>query len=230
MLACRPDEAGRRLLAGLPSWKVLPYAGRMSIRHITASLAALALSAAGFVLAAPPATAAGTHNVYVCHESSVRGNPGDSILLHNDCGKTIYFWPSWTAGVIAEDFGTGSASTQILDGASRTLTMGTVGSGAINFQLYSPAATVTISVIVVDPAVEVVVPRVIVLHDEFQQVGLPASGSCADVPSPVGHYPGFPFGGWSQSWAQWINGGAGGPVCTRELYFDQSAGEWEILR
>ena len=48
-------------------------------------------------------------------------------------------------------------------------------------------------------------------------MGVPASGSCADVPSPVGHYPGFPFGGWSKSWAQWINDGTGGPVCTREV-------------
>lgn len=124
----------------------------------------------------------------------------------------------------------GSASQQIKDGDSRTLTLGTIGSGTIPFLVYGPYPNRTISVTVVDPAVEVVVPRVMLLHDEFQQVGVPASGSCANVPSPVGHYPGFPFGGWSTSWAQWINGGTGGPVCTRELYFDQNAGEWEILR
>ena len=49
MLACRPDEAYRRLLAGLPSWKVLPYAGRMSIRRVTAGLAALAVAAVRIV-------------------------------------------------------------------------------------------------------------------------------------------------------------------------------------
>ena len=38
-----------------------------------------------------------------------------------------------------------------------------------------------------------------------------------DVDPAVGHYPGFPFGGWSKSWSQWINGGKGAPVCHREL-------------
>ncbi len=33
----------------------------------------------------------------------------------------------------------------------------------------------------------------------------------------MGHYPGAPFGGWSKSWAEWINDGKGGAVCTREL-------------
>jgi hypothetical protein len=199
----------------------------MSIGRITASLAALAVAATGFALAAPPANAAGTHHVYICHDSSVRGNPGDSIVLHNDCQGTVFPSPAWTAGVIVQDWN-GPASQQINDGDSRTLTMGTIGSGTIPF--ITPPGNKTISVTVVDPAVEVVVPRVLVMHDEIQQVGLPASGSCADVSSPVGHYPGFPFGGWSQSWAHWINNGTGGPVCTRELYFDQSAGEWEILR
>lgn len=201
----------------------------MTIRQITAILAALALSATGFVVAAPTASAAGTHTVYVCHDSSVRGNPGDSIVLHNDCGGLVVPSPAWTVGVIVQDWN-GPASQQINAGDSRTLTMGTVGSGTIPFLVYGGNPNTTITVTVVDPAVEVVVPRVIVLPDEFQQVGVPASGSCADVPSPVGHYPGFPFGGWSKSWAQWINNGAGGPVCTRELYFDQNASEWEILR
>ena len=48
------------------------------------------------------------------------------------------------------------------------------------------------------------------IHDYLQQVGVPASGDCADVPADVGHYPGFPIGGWSKSWAMWINDGKGG--------------------
>lgn len=199
----------------------------MSIRRITASLAAVAVAATGLVLAAPTASAAGTHNVYICHDTSVRGNPGDPIVLHNDCQGTVFLSPAWTAGVIVEDWN-GAASAQIPFPGNRTLTMGTIGSGTISF--ITPGGNRTLSVTVVDPASEVVVPRVMLLHDEFQQVGVPASGNCADVPSPVGHYPGFPFGGWSKSWAQWINNGAGGPVCTRELYFDQNAGEWEILK
>jgi hypothetical protein len=51
----------------------------------------------------------------------------------------------------------------------------------------------------------------------LQQVGVPASGDCADVPVTVGHDQGFPIGGWSKTWANWINNGTGGPVCTRTV-------------
>jgi len=51
----------------------------------------------------------------------------------------------------------------------------------------------------------------------LQQVGVPASGDCADVPVTVGHDQGYPIGGWSKSWSQWINNGTGGPVCTRTV-------------
>ncbi|MGB1141363.1 MAG: hypothetical protein ACPG1A_10720 [Halioglobus sp.] len=51
----------------------------------------------------------------------------------------------------------------------------------------------------------------------LQQVGVPASGDCADVPVSVGHDQGFPIGGWSKSWANWINNGTGGAVCTRTV-------------
>ena len=33
----------------------------------------------------------------------------------------------------------------------------------------------------------------------------------------VGHDQGYPIGGWSKSWSQWINNGTGGPVCTRTV-------------
>jgi hypothetical protein len=32
--------------------------------------------------------------------------------------------------------------------------------------------------------------------------------------------------GWGPSWAMWANGGTGGYVCDRELYFDTASGEW----
>jgi hypothetical protein len=71
--------------------------------------------------------------------------------------------------------------------------------------------------------------RVLVAHDYFQQVGVPASGLCTDVPSPTGHWPGFPFGGWGKSWAQWINDGKGGPVCTREIAFNPTSGTYVLV-
>lgn len=34
-------------------------------------------------------------------------------------------------------------------------------------------------------------------------------------------------GGWSRSWAQWANGGAGGPVCTRTISYRHGA--WQVV-
>lgn len=48
-----------------------------------------------------------------------------------------------------------------------------------------------------------------------QQVGRDASGCDATH-------------GWTPSWAQWMNGGKGGDVCTRTLIYSQSAGKWVV--
>ncbi len=53
----------------------------------------------------------------------------------------------------------------------------------------------------------------------MQQFARPASGTC-DAAQPVGlDWSGVASGGWSESWAQWANGGQGGSVCTRTLEF-----------
>ncbi len=78
----------------------------------------------------------------------------------------------------------------------------------------TPSFPVLIEVVVT--ATPIVTP-VVTVHDDLQQVGVPASGDCKDVPVTVGHYDGYPIGGWSKSWAMWINDGKGGPVCTREI-------------
>jgi len=60
----------------------------------------------------------------------------------------------------------------------------------------------------------------------LQQVGVPAVGGCAAVVEPSANWAGVAYGGWGLSWAQWINNGAGGPVCSRLLVFDASAVDW----
>lgn len=60
----------------------------------------------------------------------------------------------------------------------------------------------------------------------IQQFGLPATGSC-DAAAPAGlNWGGAGTGGWGVSWAQWVNGGAGGPVCTRTLSYSNALGRW----
>ena len=60
----------------------------------------------------------------------------------------------------------------------------------------------------------------------MQQFGKPESMTC-DEAQPEGlNWSGVPSGGWGESWAQWMNGGNGGTICTRELVY--RAGTWAI--
>jgi len=59
-----------------------------------------------------------------------------------------------------------------------------------------------------------------------QQFGRPASGTCADAAPASLNWGGSSSGGWGESWAQWMNGGTGGAVCTRTLLYSTSSGAW----
>jgi hypothetical protein len=61
----------------------------------------------------------------------------------------------------------------------------------------------------------------------LQQVGLPADG-CESVQDSQLNWSGVPFGGWSISWAEWVNGGKGGAVCTRTLTYSSATGAWLV--
>jgi len=63
---------------------------------------------------------------------------------------------------------------------------------------------------------------------EIQQFGLPASGNCEDGATEAMNWSGIPSGGWGISWAQWMNDGAGGAVCTRTVMYDTSTAKWVI--
>jgi len=63
--------------------------------------------------------------------------------------------------------------------------------------------------------------------DVMQQVGAPSNGTCATFIDSKLNWAGAPDGGWGMSWAQWVNDGHGGPVCTRSLYWTPS-GRWSV--
>jgi hypothetical protein len=59
-----------------------------------------------------------------------------------------------------------------------------------------------------------------------QQFGKPASGTC-DAAQPSGlDWAGVASGGWANSWAQWMNSGNGGFVCTRTLVYSTTQSKW----
>lgn len=51
----------------------------------------------------------------------------------------------------------------------------------------------------------------------LQQFGAPVTGACSDVAPRELDWARVGSSGWSLSWAQWMNKGAGGAVCTRML-------------
>ena len=62
----------------------------------------------------------------------------------------------------------------------------------------------------------------------LEQFGKPSGMSC-DASEPDGlDWAGVSSGGWGQSWAQWPNGGTGGPVCTRTVSYSTALAKWII--
>jgi hypothetical protein len=60
----------------------------------------------------------------------------------------------------------------------------------------------------------------------IQQFGKPAFVTC-DAAAPASlNWTGVPSGGWANSWAQGVNGGRGGAVCTRALIHSIALGAW----
>lgn len=185
------------------------------VKAVSAAGAALMVTA-GLLATAPSASAASNPGAvtvdmdfdanfpYPCTvtATSVRMNPGNSFTLHNYSVRGI--------NGLTLPYSVDGGGTQILGlDSSVGISFSALGSHTVAFP-GTRCATITVSVV----SEPVAAPPA---HDYFQQVGVPASGNCRDVPAPVGHWAGYPIGGWSKSWAQWINGGRGGPVCTREV-------------
>ena len=64
--------------------------------------------------------------------------------------------------------------------------------------------------------------------EHVQQTGRSPEDDCGGVDRPDLNWSGVSSDGWSPSWSYWMNGGKGGPVCTRTLAFDGSLGRWVV--
>ena len=190
----------------------------MVVRALKILVAAGVVAVAGLGTSAPAMAAANPTIVSVtctdpgsgCGASkfsapSIIANPGDVVAVHNGTrfagefaiGTSIF--PDETAAV-----GSGLSASMTAPSTVGSYTLSFSGSGGPSIPL-----TVTNDPIAPPP------PPIPVIG--LQQVGVPASGDCADVPVTVGHDQGYPIGGWSKSWAYWIYNGTGGPVCTRTV-------------
>jgi len=62
----------------------------------------------------------------------------------------------------------------------------------------------------------------------LQQFGKPIAGTCDESASTDLNWGGSSGGGWGSSWAQWMNDGTGGQVCTRTLVYSNAQGRWVL--
>ena len=153
--------------------------------------------------------------------SSISANPGDTFTVHNGTrdqgefaiaiGSSIF--PVQTLAVGPGLSGSMTAPSTV---GSYTLSWGASGGASIPLTVtndpVAPAHAPTPAGAPANAPAPLPFPVA-----GLQQVGVPASGDCADVPVSVGHDQGYPIGGWSKTWANWINNGQGGPVCTRTV-------------
>ena len=145
----------------------------------------------------------------ISDNGGILANPGSTFTVHAGTATTATFQIQ------------GQSSVTVGPNQSASMTAPSAV-GSYNFYIAVPNAeattvidTLTVTNAPVAPAhADGSTPQPIV---GLQQVGVPASGDCADVPASVGHDQGFPIGGWSKTWANWINNGTGGPVCTRTV-------------
>jgi hypothetical protein len=62
----------------------------------------------------------------------------------------------------------------------------------------------------------------------FQQFGKPTTGACDAAAPATLNWSGVASGGWGESWAQWMNNGRGGAVCTRTLVYSTNQSKWIV--
>ena len=184
--------------------KILVVAGVVAVAGLGTS--APAMAAANPSVVSVTCTDPGFCSATVFSASSMMANPGDTFTVHNGTSFAGLFQ------IQKDGVGVSGTVTVASDNAASMTAPSALGSYTIQFTGGSdPAMSLTVTN---DPITPAPLPVPII---GLQQVGVPASGDCADVPVTVGHDQGFPIGGWSKSWSQWINNGTGGTVCTRTV-------------
>lgn len=122
----------------------------------------------------------------------------------------------------------GTGGTPGLDNPSIVIYTGTVVGGARVEIRDSGGGGVIQAFDVTVSAVPGPQPSNIQPESVLQQFDMPVSGTCDAVAPIVLNWGGAGSGGWGNSWAEWMNGGNGGAVCTRTLIYSNAVGHWVV--
>jgi len=216
-------------------------------KKILSTAAAVALGLGGLVSVAAPAHAAVAYSLGVDCASgqalqSVTAATGDTITLTVTAGTCQYLSVGKDIIASSSDVSiTGGGSPSATDqttywdwtGSSAItrvdITLTITGSGQINFTSTSGGTGGAFAVSSgggggsSSSTSSSSAPAPVI-----QSFGKPATGTC-DEAQPEGlDWAGVASGGWGVSWAQWMNGGNGGAVCTRELVYSTAQSKWII--
>jgi hypothetical protein len=224
---------------------------RLTYRR-TLSLATVTIVAAGFVLAAAPAQASTTITISgTSGNYSVTPNP---LVLPSNLVEHIatitntsdidvrFFGASLDPTTLQVSFDSGNTYWTCFTSTACIITAGQSLPALIEIPPVNPTMTFQAGSGINDPVIAVVTltrsggsdPGSGSPGDQVQepasfqqQLGLPPSGSCEDINDDAFKWGTDLTGGWGESWAQWMNDGAGGSVCTRTIEWSPGNG-WRI--
>lgn len=191
-----------------------------STRTTVSWLVVIAAMATTTLALATPAHAATITVVATCSSGQIvvsndnfAASPGDVIALGNNVGSTIG---------LANGSGVTFAATSVNNGNQTNISV-TATSGSFDITSVGCATGRTVTF---GPGTSGSPPSL--PPSILQQFGKPSSGTCVEAVPVTLNWGGVGNGGWGESWAQWMNGGNGGAVCTRMLVYSSSRGAWTV--
>jgi hypothetical protein len=193
-------------------------------RSVTTLSIAVALATP--IALASPATAAPVTVTVSCTAGPLSASPssfsagiGDVITVSNASGGSFTVGTTTATGNGTLIVNSASNTFTVTSGSGGQLVFNPIGggactTGAVNFTAGGSNGTSS-----GDSSAPI---------PEIQQFGKPASETC-EAAAPVSlNWSGVSSGGWSESWAQWMNGGNGGAVCTRTLVYSTGQSRWVV--
>lgn len=196
---------------------LLAAPGRFFTRRIVSSVAVGALLVGGLGAASTsPAHATPTFT----NTTSISSGLGDNMTYGvYAVGSTIY--AATEGGLsISTNGGTTFTNYTTADGLGNNIVYGVYAVGSTIYAATHGGLSISIGV---GSQGEELLPAPII-----QQFGKVTSGSC-DAAAPESlNWSSVASGRWSESWAQWVNNGAGGAVCTRTLVYSSSQSHWVV--
>lgn len=155
----------------------------------------------------------------------------DTILVTNNAGRDVTFTVTEGTGYTLSP----SSPVTVTNGNTTTITVGSSSTGRIQLTTAGggDCAARTQTLVIRYSAPPGPSPSTPTTTNAgptpiIQQFGKPATGTC-DVGAPeMLNIGGAESGGWSESWAEWMNGRTGGFVCTRTLVYSNALGRWVV--